>query len=571
MSTLWIVHSAKIMSETKQKDIKQFAIITAVLVLINILAGIYFFRIDLTEDKRFSLGEPTKALLNTLEDDVEVRVYLSGDFPARFEKIEQSIKDKLQEFRSNSNVNFSFRFIDPLNGDNDSIQKATVKYIQDRGLSPMRIYENEGGKKVEKLIFPGAIIKHKNREVAVNLVQGNVSLNADDRIAQSIAMLEYELANSIKLLAQDRRKQIAFIQGHGEADKQKLHGISRELKQFSDVTFLNLNQINDPDSLRQFFDLVVITQPKTPFTEVDKYKIDQFIMKGGNAAFYLDMIDLRPDTNGLERIIGVPREINLTDQLFSYGVRVNNTMIQDMQGDLYPMDDGKGNYEFRANDFVPIINTYSKHQSVKNSGPILVQNCNTIDTVSSAGIKKTPLVYTSKYTKINSGQIIFNVNDFMSQKGVSYYNKGSQTIAYLLEGKFTSNFSFKPVPKGFDKAKHLKKGIEESSIIVFSDGDVIQNLISPKDGKPLPMGLNQYTKKQYSNREVMSNLFDYQLDATGINSLRIKNIKKRPLDKIKIADDQKFWQILNVGLPLISLLILGLTIYFIRKRKYTKF
>ena len=354
------------MSETKQRDVKQFVIITVALVLINILAGIYFFRVDLTEDKRFSLGEPTIELLKTLEDDVEVRVYLSGDFPARFEKIEQSIKDKLQEFRTNSSVNFSYRFIDPLNAENDSIQKATVKYIQDRGLSPMRIYENEGGKKIEKLIFPGAIIKHKNREIAVNLVQGNVSLNADDRIAQSIAMLEYELANSIKLLAQDRRKQIAFIQGHGEATKDKLFDITRELKRFSDVSFLNLDQVKEVDTLSKYFDLLVITQPKTPYTEIDKYKIDQFIMRGGNAAFYLDMIDLRPDTNGLERIIGVPREINLTDQLFSYGIRVNNTMIQDMQGDMYPMDDGKGNYEFRANDFVPIISSYSKHQSVKN-------------------------------------------------------------------------------------------------------------------------------------------------------------------------------------------------------------
>ena len=559
------------MNKAKQKDLKQFVLIIAALVVINILAGLYFFRFDLTEDKRFSLGEPTKKLLNSLEDDVEVRVYLSGDFPARFEKIEEAIKDKLKDFRQHTNVNFMYRFINPLNMEDDSTQKATIKYIQERGLTPMKIYDTDGGKKIEKLIYPGAIIKHKNREIVVNLVQGNVSRNADDRIAQSISMLEYELANSIKRLAQDRRKQVAFIQGHQEAPQKKLYDITRELQQYADVTFLDLKQVTSIDTLAGYFDLLVVAQPKAPYSETDKYKIDQFIMRGGNVAFYLDMIDLRPDTSGMERIIGVPREINLTDQLFSYGLRVNNTVIQDMQGDMIPVDDGKGNYEFIADNFSPIVNTYSNHQSVKNSAPILVQNCSTIDTVNAPGIKKTPLISTSKYCRVNSGQIMFDVNDFMSQKGVEYYNKGSQKIAYLLEGLFTSNFSFKPTPKGFDKSKTLKKGVKEASIIVFSDGDVIQNAISKENGKPLPMGMNTITKKQYSNREVISGLFDYQLDVSGINSLRVKDIQRRPLDAIKIAQEQKFWQLLNIGLPLVALLILGLVVYFLRKRKYTKF
>lgn len=559
------------MNDTKQKDIKQFALILALLVLINILSGLYYFRFDLTEDKRFSLGEPTKKLLNTLDGDIEVSVYLSGDFPARFEKIEQSVKDKLQEFRDHSNVNFVYRFIDPLNIKDDSTQKATIKYIQERGLSPMKIFDNDGGKKIEKTIFPGAIIKHKNREIVVNLVQGNVSLNADDRISQSIALLEYELANGIKLLAQNRKKQVAFIQGHGEAPQNKLYDITRELQRSADVSFLNLDEVKSIDTLALFFDLLVVAQPTTPYSEADKYIIDQFIMKGGNVAYYLDMIDLRPDTTGMDRLIGVPREINLTDQLYSYGIRVNNTVIQDMQSNVYPMNDGTGNYEFVPNDFEPIISTYSNHQAVKNSGSLLVQNCNTIDTISSPGIKKTPLAFTSKYSRVTSGQIIFSVNDFMTQKGVDYYNKGNQAIAYLLEGQFTSNFVFKPTPRGFDKTKTLKKGVKESSILVFSDGDVLQNLISSKDNKPLPMGLNQITKKQYSNRAIISNLFDYQLDVTGINSLRMKNIQRRPLDKIKTAEEQQFWQILNLGLPLLSLVLLGTSIYFIRKRRYTKF
>jgi ABC-2 type transport system permease protein len=561
------------MNHTKAKDLKQLAIAVAAIVLIYVLANLFFFRLDLTEDKRFSLGEPTKSLLKSLDEDILVEVYLKGDFPARFERVEKAIDDKLKEMKMAKKGNFIIRYIDPMKIKDDSLKKKTFTKLMNLGIDPMNITEYEGEKASERIIIPGAVITYNNRQVGVNLVKGNASmdLNDDLRIAQSISMLEYELANGIKMVAQGRRNRVAFIKGHGESTGKQLYSIGKEISKFSEISFLDLAGVQSIDSMMKF-DLVICVKPIKPYTEDDKYKLDQFLMNGGNLAFYLDIIDLRQDSASKDKIIGVPRELNLTDMLFTYGARVNQAIIQDMQGMPIPVQVSKDNYSTQVNYFSPIITTFSRHQSVKYGKPVLMQDCSTIDTIKADGIKKTPLLFTSQYTKVNGGQIFFPVSEFMQQKDQRYFNQSNLAVTYLLEGKFTSNFSFKPVPQGFDRNKKLTKGKKEAKIIVCSDGDLISNLVNPQSGEPMPLGINLYNKNQvFSNVEIVSTLIDYQLGDAEINSLRVKDIEKRPLDKIKISESKTLWQFLNIGLPLILLLILGLSTYFIRKWRYTRF
>lgn len=555
----------------KQQDFKQFFLLLGVLVGLNLLVGFYYFRIDLTEDQRFSLGEPTKKLLDNLEEEMFVTVYLSGDFPAKFEKIEQAIQDKLSEMRQHAGSDFNYYFEDPTTGSNDSLQKITIQKLQKKGLNPMRIFENENGQKVEKIIFPGALIEYKGREVVVDLVKGNTSTDADQRIAQSIGLLEYELAKSIKLIVQAERKRIAFIDGHGEPTDPYFQDLFQEISRFSEVGRLNLNTLKDLREIKNL-DLLVMVKPSTPYSEEDKFKIDQFLMNGGNLAFFIDPIDLRPDTTNQERIIGVPRDLNLKDMLFTYGARINADMVQDLQGARRPFQvDQNKNYEFYPFDFFPIINTFSKHPSVKNSGPVLMKNVSTIDTVRADGITKIPLMFTSQYTRVTGGNVFFEADQIKMQKDQSYYTQKNIPVAYLLEGEFTSNFVFKPVPKNLKSTKKLNKALKPAKVFICADGDVLINSVNPKNGQTAPLGAYPMTGEQFSNKETFTNIMDYVLDNAGINSLRTKDIKKRPLDKLKIQEGQKFWQIINVVFPLVLLLVFGLAMYFIRKKRYTGF
>ncbi len=561
------------MNKTKQKDVKEIGILLGILVLLNCIAVLYYYRLDLTEDKRFSLSEPTKKLLSSLNKDLEVEVYLKGDFPARFEKIEKAVEDKLKEMRRSAKGKLRFRFIDPMAIENDSIKKYTLQRLTQMGIEPMLITEAGDGAQTENYIFPGAVITYGGKQFPVNLVKGNANLDLNDdlRISQSISLLEYELANGIKILANGRRKRIAFIRGHGESTGKQLLDAGREFTKFSDVSFLELNGVRSIDSML-LYDLIIVVKPVKAYTEEDKYKLDQFVMHGGNLSFFLDMIDLRPDSSNMTKIIGVPRELELTDLLFTYGARVNQTIIQDMQGSEIPIEVSKGNYQRSINDFSPIITTYSKHPSVKYGKPVLFQDCSTVDTIRAEGIKKTPLMYTSQYTKVNGGQIYFPIKDFMQQHNRNYYPEINLPVTYLLEGNFTSNFNFKPVPKGFDRTKKLKKGIKPAKIIVCSDGDFISNGVNPTNGNPMPLGINQFNKsQQFANLEVVTALVDYQLGDADINSLRIKDIQKRPLDKIKINEEKVFWQVLNLGLPIILILIIGGLVFFVRRYKYTRF
>lgn len=559
------------MNQNKQHAFKQFTLLVGMLVLVNLLVGLYYFRIDLTEDQRFSLGEPTKKLLDHLNEELYVTVYLSGDFPTKFEKIEQAIEDKLIEMRQYAGSDFNYYFEDPTDMGSDSLNQITVKKLQEKGLNPMRIFDNENGQKVEKIIFPGAIIEYQGREIVVNLVKGNTSTHADDRIAQSIGQLEYELANSIKLITQTERKRIAFIDGHGEPTDPYFQDLFQEIARFSEVGRLDLNTVKDLTQIKNL-DLLVMVKPSKPFSEEDKFKIDQFLMHGGNLAFFIDPIDLRPDTTTQERIIGVPRDLNLKDMLFTYGVRINADMVQDLQGARRPFQvDQNKNYEFYPFDFFPIITTFSKHPSVKNSGPVLMKNVSTLDTVRADGIAKTPLMFTSQYTRVTGGNVFFEADQIKMQKDQSYYTQKNVPVAYLLEGLFASNFVFKPVPKGLKSNKKLNKSIKPAKIFICGDGDVLINSVNPKNGQTAPLGAYPMTGEQFSNKETFTNIMDFVLDNAGINSLRTKDIKKRPLDKLKVQENQKFWQVLNVVVPLVLLLIFALVMYLVRRKRYTGF
>lgn len=559
------------MNLNKKNDTLQLLAILGTIVLVNIVVAFYFFRIDLTADKRYSLGEPTKDLIDRLDDDLEVYVYLSGNLPNKYKKIEKAISDKLGDIENYAETEVYYEFIDPVTEVNDSTKKKYAVYLKNLGIEPIIDTDIKEGSAQSQAVFPVGIVSYKGRKTAINFVDRMIETGNTEAVSFYISQLEFEIANAIKLVEQPERKKIAFTVGHGEPDENFHFDLFKELRKFSDVGTVDLSTIPSLShpSLKNL-ELLVIAKPTEPYSESDKYKIDQYIMNGGNVAFFLDPIDLRPDTTEQRQMIGIPRDLNLTDLLFTYGARVNNTMIQDFNSSrVNIVVDNKGSQKLMKYDFYPVIRTYANHISVKNAGPVLAREASTIDSIRADGIKKTPLLFTSPRSRITGGNIVYKFDQLRFGKKEEYYKDGYLPVALLLEGKFSSSFQFKPVPKELKGQKRILKAKKEAKLLVCSDGDLILGFVNPYNKKIYPLGVNPKSGEQYVNKEVFTSIFDYQMDATGINALKAKQIQSRPIDPLVIQNDQRFWQLINVVVPLIILVLIWFVLFIIRKRKNT--
>jgi ABC-2 type transport system permease protein len=555
----------------KSRHLTQYLGGIALIIILNFIANQYFFRIDLTEEQRYSITPATKQILKELDGEVYVKVYLEGDFPPGFKRLQKSIRETLDEFKIYGGKNLRFRFIDPTTQGKDAKARNTFyQELVEKGIQPTNIFAKEGDKKVEKLLFPGAILTYKDFEVTVNLfktidqrLQGAPS--PEQILNQSVENIEYNLVSGIRQLTQKQRKRVGFIEGHGELDDAEKGDLVNELQKYYDVFKIDL-----PNSeLIEGVDAVVVAKPDSAFTENDKYKIDQFIMRGGRALFFVDVVGVYMDSVLRDKgSFTFPYEHNLLDMMFKYGVRLNSTLIQDLNAGAIPMVVGNMGDQPQVRPipwkYYPLINTFTKHPIVKNLGAIQTRFVSTIDTVKAAGIRKTPLMFTSKYTKTIATPYLVTFNEARQQPDPKQYNQGALPVAYLLEGEFTSAFKSRRQGKEF-----IAKG-KSSKIIVCSDGDVLRNEISRKTGKPAPLGFDPVFQTMYSNRDFILNAVDYLIDDQGVISAKAREVALRPLDKLKLQNERTFWQSLNIGLPLVLVIIFGIVFGVLRRRKYTK-
>ncbi|MCH8317717.1 MAG: gliding motility-associated ABC transporter substrate-binding protein GldG [Bacteroidetes bacterium] len=558
------------MKRTKRlNDILTFIIGIIIILLANIIASQYFFRYDLTEDKRYSISPATIKVLKGLEDIVYVEVYLEGDFPAGFKRLQRVIRDKLDEFRIYAGSNLQFKFVNP--GENPDPRQRNQYYLQlaEKGLQPTNLFAREGDKKIEKIIFPGALISYRDKEVPVMLLKGNSAARPDEILNQSVEGVEFELISAIRKLTSIQKKKIAIIEGHGELDKIQMADITSSLKE----NFL-VERINLPEKISlNDYDAIIIARPDTVFSDYDKYKIDQFIIKGGKALFFIDAVNVNLDSIGEEGKLVMPYKLDLGDMFFRYGVRLNADLIQDLNSGVIPLFVGyMGNQpQTRLVNwrYYLLLNTFSKHPIVKNMDVLYAKFLGTIDTVKAKGIKKTPLIFTSKYSKILPAPVRVNFNEVRLDVNPRLFNKGSLPVAYLLEGSFQSLYTHR-LALHTENTFTFKEKDKPSKIIICSDGDLIRNDVNKKTGHPYPLGYDRFTRRQFANKEFILNAVDYLLDESGIITLRAKEVTFRPLDKVKIKEERLKWQLINLVVPVVLIVLFGVGRNYFRKRKYKK-
>ncbi|MBN8578442.1 MAG: gliding motility-associated ABC transporter substrate-binding protein GldG [Cytophagales bacterium] len=548
-------------------DLLLLANVLVGVVLVNVVASFYFFRIDLTEEKRYTIQPQTRALLSNLEDEVFVEVFLEGqDLNPEFKRLQKSIRETLEEFRIYSRNQVKFVFTDPLQATTERARNEFIADLNARGVSPRNVIETRNGERVEKFVFPGALVAYQGFETGVMLLRGNRAQN----IAQSIEEIEYELANAIYKLSNTQRKRIGLVRGHGELDSLAFASFNNALLEQYDVFKVSLPRKTSLSG----YDLVIIAKPTIAFTEQDKYKVDQYIMQGGKVIFLLDRLDADMNRASEEDYLAFPYDLNLDDLLFKYGVRINQDLVQDRVSGRYPIVVGGDRAQPQVMQlewpFFPLVNHYATHPVTRNLDATLFRFVSSVDTVKATGVLKTPLVFTSNYARKVQAPVKVSVNDLRRQMRDESFAAGPIALGYLLEGKFTSLYKNRFAPEGVDAAGYREESVT-TKVVVLADGDLARNDVNPREGIPQPLGLDPFTNYTFSNQDLLLNTVAYLLDDNGLIKARNKEVKVRPLDKLKIKNERTFWQVVNLVLPVVVLLLFGFARAWWRSYKYSRF
>jgi len=557
----------KWMKSRRTGDLLLLANGLALIVLVNLLASFYFFRIDLTEEKRYTIQTQTKEILKNLDDAVFVEVFLEGeDLNPEFKRFQKTVRETLEEFRIHSNNRVQYTFTNPLQALNEKARNEFIAELNSKGISPRNVIETRDGQRKEKFVFPGALISYEGFETGVMLLKGNRAQS----INQSVEEVEYELVNAIHKLTNTNRKRVGLITGHGELDSLEFASFNNSLLEQYEVFKVSLARKAQITG----YDLLIIAKPKQEFSQLDKYKLDQYLMHGGKILFLLDRLDADMNHASEEDYFAFPYNLDLDDQLFKYGVRINPDLIQDAVSGKYPIVVGgdRNRPQIMQLDwpFFPLVNQYADHPITRNLDASLLKFVSSIDTVKAVGVAKTPLLFSSQYSRKVTAPVKVGVNDLRKQMQDGNFNGGPISLAYLLEGEFTSLFKNRFAPQGADTVA-AKESSTPTKIIVVADGDLARNDVNPRDGNPQQLGLDPFTQYTFANQDLLMNMVAYLVDENGLIKARNKEVRVRPLDKEKVRAERAFWQFLNLGLPLIVLIIFGIARSYWRRVKYSRF
>ncbi len=570
-----------VMKGRKSKDLFRFVLVLCILVLLNIIGGLQFFRIDLTAENRYSLSEATVKLIEPIDEVVLVKVYLEGDFPAGFQRLQSETRQMLDELRA-YNPNIEYVFINPSDNPTEEATEKLYQQLQSRGLKPYQLQVNEQGGNSIKTVFPGAVMSLGERETAVNLLVDQLGASPERQINSSIQNLEYTLASAIRSLSTEKKPLIGFLQGHGELGPRDLADMGKQLSKNFSVDLFNIREFVQDSITGEIsvaaqqrklnrFDALVIAKPQKPFTDLDKYLIDQFVMKGGKTVWMIDPVQASMDSlSESSQFLSLPLydRLNINDLLFKYGVRLNTNLVTDLVA--AGVSDQR---QIRPWIYFPLVMPSVEHPITKDLNAIWLRFTSTLDTIITKNSRKTVLLKSSRYANSFAAPHMVNLAALYNPPPQERFTKSGLPLAVLVEGKFESLYKNRILPK--DESQQLKPRFEspENQMVVVADGDVIRNqfnIVNPNIPKrvPLPVGYDQFTGQQYGNADFMLNTMDYLLDDSGLIDVRSRELKIRLLDRKRLASERLQWQLVNTLIPLLLVIAFGVVYTRLRKRKY---
>ncbi len=559
------------MNNRRRHTIRQFLILLTGGVLLFLLGQIVRFRIDLTEEKRFSVHPATKELLENLDRPLHVDILLTGEnLPGGMRRLQKSIEETVRTFNAYSSENITVSYFDPLSV-SDSLQEEFIFALVDYGINPTNVFSNQNAGQQTQLIFPGILVADDEYETGALILKGERGMSPDQILNTSIENLEYELSNAIRKLVSPEKQAVALIIGHGELSEDDGFGIVEALDGQNEVFKVPLEQAKSVEDLISFRTIFIVG-PKETYTDRELYLLDQYVMQGGNLVVATEGVDVDLAQAGGEGTFSFPLDNDLDRLLFRYGVRINKDLIQDLNFSYIPVMGGNfGNQE----QLVPLpwpfyfnAGRVTPHPITKALDQINFRFASSLDTVLAEGVKKTPLIFGSESAKIIPAPARVAFADMEQSPKVEEFTLRNLPLAYLLEGEFTSLFKNRFIPDGFSKAEFKENG--SGKVVVFGDGSVFQSQLNLQGNQPLALGEDPFAQTTYANKQLLQNLVQFLNDPDGIIASRTRTLQIRPLNKVKVSQEKSFWQGLNVILPVLVLSLLGGIILYQRKRRYSK-
>ena len=544
------------------KKLKHSISLFIILMVVNIVSQGFYNRIDLTTDNRYTLAKVTKDIIANIDKQLIVKVYLEGDFPSEFKRLQIETRQFLEELNAKNSF-IKIQFIRPNN------QRERLIKV---GMIPSQLTVKEDGKLSNAIIFPWAEIVYKKKTNIVSLLPNGTAQSQEDQLETAVENLEFSFSNAIYKLQEEKQKKVAVLSGNEELLDIQLYSFLSEVTKKHRLAKFTLDSVasNSVKSLQdlQQFDLAIIAKPTESFTEKEKLVLDQYIMNGGKTLWMLE--NVQADTDSLfkdGKMLAYPRDLNLTDFFFSYGLRVNVTLIQDLYAAKIPLATGNiGNKPQFQNlnwFYHPLVSGNQTHAISKNIAPVRLRFANQIDTLQNS-LQKTVLLMSSMLTRKTGTPAIIALESIAEEPKEEDYSSGFQIFSLLIEGDFTSMYANRIKP--FNIKKFSKKS-SHNKMIVISDGDIGRNQL--QKGKPFDLAQDKWTGEQFGNKDFLLNAVDYLLDDNGLIGLRNKSVQINLLDKERAYQEKTFWQFVNIVLPLLVLLTFGFVFQYVRKRTYS--
>ena len=564
--------------KTNRPNIKKLFKIIVFLLIINFGSHFFFKRFDLTEDKRYTLSETSISILKNIKEPLYVDVFLEGNFPGEFKKLQSETQQLLEEYKA-YNSNIIFQFVNPL--ENPEEREQIMQSFMERGLTPMNVTIDDKGKQTQEIVFPWAVINYGKNSTKVPLLKNMMGASTAEKVVNSVQHLEYAFANGFNTVTKSKEKKIAVLKGNGEVEDYQLADLLKTVRENYHIAPFTLdsvatNPLNTEKELKKY-DLIIVAKPTIAFSDGEKQVLDQYVINGGKSIWLVDHVSMEMDslmTTGEN--LAFPKDLNLNDLFFKYGIRIKPDLVKDLLATPIALATGdQGNatqytqYPWLFSPMVyPVLAKENEKLNpiISNLDAIKFEFTNPIELLKN-DIKKTVLLQSSPYSKAVGTPTPINLSMVEERPEQKDFNKqGNIPLAVLLEGSFTSVYqnritafkdpNFKPIGKN-------------TKMIVISDGDVIKNQLD-KNGVPLELGYDKWTNHMYANKVFMLNCINYLLDDNGLINIRNKEVHLPILDKEKVYTNYTSTQIITVGVPMLLLLLFGITFTYIRKSKYSK-
>lgn len=581
-----IFKPTSVKADVKRSHLLQLLLGLVTIIFINVLGYYFFAQIDLTEEKRYSLSVSTKKLLKEIDEVVFVRCYLDGDMPAEYKALKNETKEMLDQFRA-YNPNIEYEFVDPNGFENRTERDEFYRRLFERGLSPINIKTTKSNTQVQQYIFPYIDIVHKGRTYIAPLLSSKKGVAGEGIIAGSIENLEYNIYSSIRSIVNAKKDKVVFLYGHGELPVENIYDFVSSLSEYYEVDSITINEkLNSlTDRIYDTVDLskvtienkykcMIVAKPTSIFSYKDLYIIDQYIMHGGKVLWLLDALNVSMDSlQAQSSTVAISNFTGVDDILFRYGAKVNTNLIMDLQCAKVPIvtgqyQDNMPQMSYYPWNFFPEIHPNSNHIISDKISPVKMEFVSSIDTTASQA-EKTVLLYSSNGTRIMNAPVNVSLNMLKQKQDAKLFNSGSKPVAMLLEGEFVSAFKNRLTATMEESTQIAFKDFSDTTaMIVVADGDICKNDFI--NGQLLPLGYDKYTRQMYGNKEFLVNCVNYLCGDVDLIPLRSREVIMRKLDTAKIERERTFWQVINVVVPVVIILVLGLFLTIFRKKKYSR-